>query len=90
MLIISQDKNFMINFNNFVYIDIEKNSFDKYVVEAYYNSKDEDYVWLGEYSTIEKAREILEEIIEEYKEEGICGVGDCFANNNRIFRMPRE
>lgn len=90
MIIINQNKNVMINFNNIVCIDIEKNSFDKYVIEAYYNSKDEDYVWLGEYSTIEKAREILEEIIEEYEEEGISGIGDCIVSNNRIFRMPRE
>lgn len=67
MIIVSQDKESIVNFDNIVYLDIEKNSFNKYVIECYYNSKDEDFVWLGEYETEERAKEVLKEITKVYK-----------------------
>ena len=67
MIIVSQDKENITNFENIIYIDFEKNSFDKYVIEAYYGKEDDDYVWLGEYESEKKAKDILKQIARYYR-----------------------
>lgn len=59
MLIVSQDKKTIINFDNVIYIDIyEVGDIVKIIIE---NS--EIYMSIGVYKTIERAKEILEEIV---------------------------
>lgn len=64
MIIVSQDKGKIINFDNVTYM---------YIVETYNGKRNysircmitrEDYTLIGEYQTEERAKEVLEEIIE--------------------------
>lgn len=80
MIIVSQDGETIVNFNNIVYIDIEKNTFEKYVISAYFDKEDSDFVWLGVYETKERAKEVLEEIAETYI--GVRAIENCEADLN--------
>lgn len=71
MIIISQDKKQIINWDNITRISIEEpendNKNKKYYIGADTNSA-ESMVWeLGEYDTEERAKEVLQEIIDAYK-----------------------
>ena len=66
MIIVSQDKTFMLNFDNIESIEIgnfEENR-GKAIIYARLTS---DYFYtIGEYNTIERAKEVLMEIIKKY------------------------
>lgn len=90
MIIVSQDKKSIHNFNNIISIQIEKsNSTFKLIVYDAIN----DCTPLGEYATEERAKEVLEEIICKYVEyaeisslsSGISGIFEL----PKIYRMPR-
>ena len=76
MIILSQDENILINFDNVANINIEK----------YYNGslKEEEFTYdilvyivssglirIGKYDTEERAKEVLQEIIKAYRQESI-------------------
>ena len=64
MIIVSQDKNKIVNFDNITFLDIDKSN-GMYIVKC--NTINENRVYLGEYATEEKAREILGEIAKVYQ-----------------------
>ena len=69
MIIVSQDKKELINFNNMENIEIDnpfENNDGKFTIEA--TSIDTNSYFLGEYDTEERTKEILKEIV------------DCFGN----------
>ena len=93
MIIVSQNRETIVNFNNIVYIDIEKNTFGKYFISAYFDKEDSDFVWLGVYETKERAKEVLEEIIGMYEHtkhrfayENIVLFGN--KNKDNVYYMP--
>ena len=91
MLILSQDKKSIYNFNNIISIQIEEgyNGFKLIVYGAI-----TDYTSLGKYKTEERAKEVLEEIICKYAEyaeisslsSGISGIFEL----HKIYRMPEK
>lgn len=76
MIIVSQDKEKIVNFDNIFYIDY-------YMINGTYEIDantdiDKDSVTLGYYKTKERAKEVLQEIVTDY-------VNEC-----KRFLMPKE
>lgn len=90
MLIISQDKGKIINFDNMtrVYINFDEGDDDVCIRTETVDSLFED---LGYYKTEERARKVLQEIIETYLD---CNEQSVLANyayvKNKVFEMPTE
>lgn len=67
MIIVSQDKRMIINFDNIVGIVIRKNT-DENVYQIQCKSENEkNKRIIGKYDTEERAKEVLQEIIKVYK-----------------------
>ena len=85
MIIVSQDKMEIYNFNEIyrLYVD------DYFIIRAEKSSDNMDCAFLGEYKTEERAKEVLQEIISAYldcNKESICA---NFAYvKNIIYEMP--
>ena len=74
MIIVSQDKNSIINFNNISFIEIEKTD-DKY--ELYFETNDMRGE-IGVYATEDRAEEVLREMIIVINHKG------------EVYQMPKE
>lgn len=89
MLIVNQDKNEIVNFNNVIDIQITDCDGD-YVISAIALVGVEDfYRELGYYQTEKRAKEVLQEIISKYKQ------WNKDANNAvtiipKVYEMPKE
>lgn len=95
MLILSQNKNIIINFENVANINIEK---------CYNESlKEEEFTYdilvyivssgltrIGKYATEERAKEVLQEIIETYKENGSVKIDNIQVENKVVYEMPEK
>ena len=67
MIIVSQDKRMIINFDNIVGIVIRKNT-DENLYQVQCKSENEkNKRILGKYKTEERAKEVLQEIVKQYK-----------------------
>lgn len=92
MIIRSQNKKGIINFNNIDTIGIEPNYFGYDV--AGYNGTKESCVTLGEYSTEEKAIKVLDMIQNVYIQYGTIkdGLGSIHGAFNipKCFQMPSD
>ena len=86
MIIISQDKTEIINFNNIESIWICSDEEGIFTIEATADTNTS----LGEYATKERAKEVLEEIVESYTNWNnlVCGqpTGECSPK----YEMPKE
>lgn len=91
MIIVSQDKRMIINFDNIVGIVIRKNT-DKNLYQVQCKSENEkNKRILGKYKTEERAKEVLEEIIELYMKCNCDSYGAGFGYvANTVFEMPAE
>lgn len=78
MLILSQDKNEIININNVIDIHIEENILGLYII---YFESERHLRELGRYSSIERCREVLEEILDFYIN---------IVQTHSVFVMPEE
>ena len=96
MLILSQDKKAIHNFNNIISIQIEEgyNGFRLIVYGAITN-----YTSLGKYKTEERAKEVLQEILKLYKVTEIFKIisdrisgetGATVIQNGFIYEMPEK
>lgn len=93
MLIVSQDKDNIVNFKNIVSIGMEdfddNNSWQRITAETIGTS-----VVLGDYKSEERAKEILQQIIGKYNEYAKIqnGVGSIasVAVLPKIYEMPKE
>jgi len=89
MLIVSQDKTIIINFNKIQQIYVS----DKYI-SAIYELHDSEVI--GTYKTEKRAKEVLQEIIARYEHtQYIKGFGreiDCYevGIKNFAYEMPKE
>lgn len=91
MIIVSQDKRMIINFDNIVGIVIRKNT-DENLYQVQCKSENEkNKRILGKYKTEERAKEVLEEIIELYMKCNCDSYGAGFGYvANTVFEMPAE
>lgn len=95
MLIVNQDKEMIVNFDNVEYIwisnpDINDDDFFKIVAQAQSGN-----MIIGRYKTEERAKEVLQEIVKEY--ENVKAIFDCetgkiknFINRPKIYKMPEK
>lgn len=67
MIIVSQDKSVIVNFNNVDSIEIGNMADNQAKGVIYVRLKNDYFYKLGLYATEERAKEILQEIIKEYK-----------------------
>ena len=67
MIIINQDKNELVNFDNIMCINITNCEEDGYLISAgFVVGRDDNYRDLGYYNTEERAKEVLAEIVQKY------------------------
>lgn len=95
MVIVSQDKSMIINFNNIVstyvikkYVSEEK-GYKGYNID--FTTNEEINFVLATYKTEERAKEVLQEIINAYLDCNEENVYEKFAYvKNKVFEMPKE
>jgi len=66
MIIVSQDKRIILNFNNIKLIELDTETDNRNIFAYIDNSLKRPYVHLGGYATEERTKEVLQEIIEMY------------------------
>ena len=90
MIIVSQDKTKIVNFDNLIQIYITQDE-EETANFIRYESVDSLYDDLGEYKTEERAKEVLQEIINSYLD---CNEQNYLAEfayvKNKVFEMPTE
>ena len=98
MIIVSQDKMEIFNFEEIfrLYVDNWSNEEfatepDCFCIKAEKSSDNMICAYLGEYETEERAKEVLQEIIEAYLG---CNVQNVLAEyayvKNKVYEMPKE
>lgn len=88
MIIVSQDKDNVINYDNVKSLWIDDNVLDKTNTTFYINADDD---FLGEYETEERAKEVLQEIINAYLDSNEQSAYAKFAYvKNKVYEMPEE
>lgn len=85
MIIMNQDKEYILNLNNITSIGVDGNNEIKCIFN---NGK---WSSLGQYKTKERAKEVLQEIISRYQGANFIS----FSNNigyvkNEAYKMPEE
>lgn len=97
MIIVSQDKDVIVNFDNvtqiFIVIDKENENQKPYLIR--YESVGDYYETLGKYATEGRAKEVLQEILERYnvlKKNTTYAQGDSgfTFNEHYYYEMPKE
>lgn len=94
MIIVSQDKRSIINFEKVNVININKS--DLREIGAYFNCDEEktlDNILLGKYETEERAKEVLQDIADRYEflrlaENGVWQLDE--TDQNFKYEMPLE
>ena len=94
MIIISQDKSEIINFDNTLNICIYPKYDDldneiEYEIFAGMKAPDDNYRILGYYKTQKRAQAVLEEIAERYSEYRVSANG-YFSIVPKIYEMPKD
>lgn len=95
MLILSQDKELIVNINNKEDISLKEHYYEGHFVGVKIMAENKIYSTLGLYATKERAKEVLQEIINEYKLQNYL-VYDAETgsikdvNKNIVFIMPKE
>lgn len=102
MIIVSQDKDLIVNFDNVESIDIvaDLDGTGKVPYKIYYetSSRREE---LGKYATEERAKEVLQEIAKKYSEylelkgspailQGQSDIAPNIFNIPKVYEMPKE
>ena len=93
MLIVSQDKYNILNFNTTVNIGVEEITTLNDIVQISAQT-DGNTIVLGKYKTVERAKEVLQEIIKKYGEYGEIidpktGIEKLYTIP-QIYEMPEE
>lgn len=91
MIIVSQNKDIIANFDNITSLDTDQCN-GVYVVECNFTNRNN--VYLGEYKSEERAKEVLQEIIKKYRDVTVV----CDINNNKyekydlpkVYEMSKE
>lgn len=90
MIIVSQDRNKIVNFGNLTQVYITQDE-EKIAYFIRFETVDSLYYDLGEYKTEERAKEVLGEIIELYMKCNCDSYGAGFGYvSNAVFEMPAE
>lgn len=93
MIIVSQDKDKIVNFDNLTQIYITQDE-EETAYFIRFETVDSLYDDLGEYKTGARAKEVLQEIIKKYRDVTVV----CDINNKKyekydlpkVYEMPKE
>ena len=83
MIIVSQEKNIILNLENIIGIQMEDNCIGAYLVN-------DDSLYIGEYKTKERAKEVLQEIITRYKDWENLKAGQPTGLCVPVYEMPKK
>ena len=100
MIIVSQDKTKIVNFDNLIHIYIPQDE-EETANFIRYESVDSLYEDLGEYKTEERAKEVLQEIVKKYSSylelkggpaiiQGQIDIQPNIFNIPKVYVMPLE
>lgn len=92
MIILSQNKIMLINFDNISGIVIRKNT-DENMWQLQCKANEENKRILGKYKTEERAKEVLNEIMENYKNWEYTKMGKLIIGKvicDAIYKMPEK
>lgn len=89
MIIVSQEKNRIINFDNIlqIYITIDEDDKGCYIQ---YEDCNNSYEGLGKYNTEERAKEVLQEIITRYENWENMKMGQPSGICSPVYEMPED
>lgn len=94
MIIINQQKDEIINFNNVMNVNICGKDGEYIISAGVIIGIDDNYRELGVYKTEERAKDVLKEITEKYKAYGKIenGLGSVFNvfDYPKVYYMPEE
>lgn len=90
MLILSQDKELIVNINNKENISLKEDYYEGHFNGVKIMAKNKIYSTLGLYATKERAKEVLQEIIETYKENGTVKIDNVQVENKVVYEMPEK
>ena len=93
MIIVSQEKNSIINFNNISSIELNEFEDEGWIIKC--NIIDNSYINLAIYKTKERAKEVLQEIVDFYEisERYECSSNSgltLFIKKTFVYEMPKE
>ena len=90
MIIVSQDKEKIVNFDNLTQVYITQDEEEtSYFIR--YETVDSLYDDLGKYETEERGKEVLQEIIKEYENENWqFDIGRDICHQQRVYKMPED
>ncbi len=90
MIIVSQDKKGIINFNNIMSIDIIDAEKDGWLISAaFLIGIDDIYRELGYYKTEKRAQEVLQEIVSKYRQYNLDN-NKAITILPKVYEMPKE
>ena len=90
MIIVSQEKEKIVNFDNLIQIYITQDE-EETANFIRYESVDSLYEDLGEYKTEERAKEVLQEIISKYKTTLYNSkTNETVVNIPKVYEMPTK
>lgn len=90
MIIVSQDKKRIVNFDNLTQVYITHCEEDNTGYFIRFETVDSLYEDLGEYATEERAKEVLQEIIERYTNWNNLVYGQPTGECSPKYEMPKE
>ena len=90
MIIVSQDKEKIVNFDNLTQVYITQDE-EETAYFIRYETVDSLYDDLGEYKTEERAKEVLQEIISKYKTTLYNSkTNETVVNIPKVYEMPER
>ena len=89
MIIVSQDKTKIVNFDNLIQIYITQDEEEK-ANFIRYESVDSLYEDLGEYKTEERAKEVLQEIIARHGNWENMKMGQTSGICSPVYEIPKD
>ncbi len=102
MIIVSQEKDEILNFNNIMNIQVTNCEEDGYLIsEGFIVGRDDNYRDLGYYKTEERAKEVLQEITQKYSSylkleggpailQGQMDIQPNIFNIPKVYEMPEK
>ena len=90
MIIVSQDKEKIVNFDNLTQVYITQDE-EETAYFIRYETVDSLYDDLGQYKTEERAKEVLQEIISKYKTTLYNSrTNETVVNIPKVYEMPKK
>ena len=88
MVIVSQSKRMILNFNNILRLGISSLE-DKSIAIKMYESNDRVGITIARYETAKRAQEVLQEIVNKYRQYNLDN-NKAVTMLPKVYEMPKE